>query len=357
MDPLLIVLLATVLLAGAYSWTRRARNVRRDPRLEAEVRDAAEVGDVAATRRTLAAIGWGPGSFRWNLWLGRAVLRDAEASADNTRLQEGGNLLLRAYGQAPSSSEGSTARTQIEDWLAPYGVRPASLKTRASPFGPGTIALLALLAAAFLVEVNYAGGGWASAIGVGGIDLNALAALGANANLLTIERGEYWRLFSSLLLHGGLLHVAFNSYALVVFGREAEARGGTGLLLLVFVLGGMAGSLASAFFGNPRALSVGASGAIFALLGFVSVFGAHGFAGRMAQLRRSLPNLLLVFIVNGILIPFVDNWAHGGGLLAGVILGLLLHKPGAASQLAVSALSLGALAWGALSGLRSAGLI
>ncbi|HWG84909.1 MAG TPA: rhomboid family intramembrane serine protease, partial [Deinococcales bacterium] len=317
-------LLVILVVAVVGVWLLSSGRARRDPALEADLASAAERGDPAAARSALRRLGWRPGGWRWNVWLGRALMREAELTGDAVRLQEGGDLLLRGLQAMPPNTEGERLRATAATWLAPYGVQAPAAR-RAATAGPGTVGVLLALLAYFAVEVYLNGPDLTRGLGVGGIDPYVTAILGSTGRVLSIEAGEYWRLLAAVLLHGGLMHLAFNSYALWIFGAEVESRAGWGLLLLVFVLGGLGGSLASSFLGDPRSTSVGASGAVFALLGFAAVFGAHGLQARYAQLQRALPTLLLIFVVNGLIIPNVDNWGHGGGLVTGVLLGLLLH--------------------------------
>ncbi|MGI5916313.1 MAG: rhomboid family intramembrane serine protease [Anaerolineae bacterium] len=148
-----------------------------------------------------------------------------------------------------------------------------------------------------------------------------LIRFGAKFNDL-IVRGEYWRLISANFLHIGLLHLLFNTYALYILGLEVEMRFGRGRFLALYMLCGLAGSTLS-FVGNP-ALSAGASGAIFGLMGAIIVhfvvyresFGPRG--------QRQLSSLLLVAGLNlmfGFTRPGIDNLGHIGGLVGGVVLG------------------------------------
>jgi membrane associated rhomboid family serine protease len=150
-------------------------------------------------------------------------------------------------------------------------------------------------------------------------------ALGAKIDAL-LQGGQLWRLFSALFFHAGLLHLALNLMALNFLGQVFEGVFGVGRFVLVFFVAGLGGSLASwAFSDNP---SVGASGAIFGVLGGVAVFGVRHRAALGGPLRRHfLVNPLLWIVLNvgaGFLIPRIDNAAHGGGLVTGVLLTALL---------------------------------
>ena len=148
-----------------------------------------------------------------------------------------------------------------------------------------------------------------------------LILFGAKYNPL-IAAGQVWRLLTSCFLHIGLVHLAFNSYALWVLGNDVERRFGYARFLALYLLAGVSGSVAS-FLANDS-LSAGASGAIFGLIGAITIyfivyrqqFGRWG--------RRRLVNLGGVIALNlffGLTNPSIDNLAHIGGLLAGALLG------------------------------------
>ena len=155
----------------------------------------------------------------------------------------------------------------------------------------------------------------------GSTDTEVLVRFGAKVNELVAD-GEVWRLLTAMFLHIGLMHLAFNSYALFIEGIEVERLYGRARFLVVYLLAGLWGSLFS--FALGKGISAGASGAIFGLFGaliayFVrhrDMFGAFG--------RQRLFSLLGVVGVNlflGFSNPGIDNLAHLGGLLSGAVLG------------------------------------
>jgi rhomboid protease GluP len=148
-------------------------------------------------------------------------------------------------------------------------------------------------------------------------------ALGAKVNQAIVD-GQIWRLVTSMFLHVDVLHIAFNSYALTVFGPQVERPYGRLRFLVMYLLSGLAGSALS-FLLSPRP-SVGASGAIFGLIG---VMGAYLFRyrDRLVAGRARLGNILSVVgynLIYGFIAVEVDNWAHIGGLLGGLALGWFL---------------------------------
>jgi rhomboid protease GluP len=142
-----------------------------------------------------------------------------------------------------------------------------------------------------------------------------------------VRDGEYYRLLTSMFLHFNLMHIIFNGYALYIIGRDVEALFGHVRFALIYFLGGLSGSLASFIF--TSAPSVGASGAIFAIFGAEMVYfyqnrELHGQAG-----RRHLNQLIILMVINlglGFLSTTdgsrfrIDNAAHIGGLVGGVVL-------------------------------------
>jgi rhomboid protease GluP len=156
---------------------------------------------------------------------------------------------------------------------------------------------------------------------------DVLLTFGAMRNQL-IAQGEYYRLLSSMFLHIGLVHLLFNSYALFILGQDVERLYGSGRFLLIYFLGGLGGSLASfVLSADPRGVSAGASGAIFALIGAsIAYFYLHRqtFGARGQAQLRSLLMLAGINLVFGFTIPGINNLAHMGGLLFGLALGWIL---------------------------------
>jgi rhomboid protease GluP len=155
---------------------------------------------------------------------------------------------------------------------------------------------------------------------------NALYLLGGKENQ-AIDAGQWWRLLTPMVLHGNLTHLLFNSWALYVLGTEAERVYGTLRFLAIYLLSGLAGSIASYVF-NPDVLSVGASGAIFGLLGALAAFAftARSFVGWEAS-KMQLGQMATLAVINlafGFVVPNIDNSAHIGGLIIGGISGLAL---------------------------------
>ncbi len=145
----------------------------------------------------------------------------------------------------------------------------------------------------------------------------------AQANFL-VEAGEWWRIFTAALLHGGLMHVLFNMYALYLFGPRLEQQVGSPAFAALYVATAGTGGMVSYIFGDTAQVSIGASGAIFGLLGawmFVAwkMRGTPGGRSMFNQLGVLLAiNLALPLFVGGI-----DWRAHLGGLAGGILIAWL----------------------------------
>ena len=149
-----------------------------------------------------------------------------------------------------------------------------------------------------------------------GYDL--LAVYGMKSNELIIA-GQYWRLFTAMFLHGSLLHLGFNLYALYILGRRVERFFGSFRFLGLFLIAGMMGNLFSFFF--TSAPSLGSSTAIFGLLGAEGVFIYQHRKLIGDQFKVAMRQIIQVAGINILigLSPGIDNWGHIGGLLGGVI--------------------------------------
>lgn len=156
------------------------------------------------------------------------------------------------------------------------------------------------------------------------IDIYTLIIMGAKVNSL-IDKGQVWRLITCAFLHGGLIHIFFNMYALKILGPEIEYVYGKVKYLVIYLLSAIAASIFSYIFG-PQSVSVGASGAIFGLFGAMLIFGIKH---RKQMGKAYMMNILQVIFVNviiGISSSNIDNAAHFGGLIVGALIALLLGE-------------------------------
>ncbi|MGO9573833.1 MAG: rhomboid family intramembrane serine protease [Terriglobales bacterium] len=155
-----------------------------------------------------------------------------------------------------------------------------------------------------------------------------LVRWGANFGPLTAS-GQWWRLLTCVFVHGGLLHIGFNMWCLWSLGRIAESVYGHWTFATVYLICGLAASLASVIW-NPVILSVGASGAIFGIAGaLIASFYLGEFSLPRAALSGTLRSVVVFVGYNlffGAVISHIDNAAHIGGLLMGLLLGALIAK-------------------------------
>jgi membrane associated rhomboid family serine protease len=200
--------------------------------------------------------------------------------------------------------------------LCPDDAR-STVRVRGLPGGERpvvTYALLGLNTVMLFVAALLSGSGF----GLLDPSARALCRLGALNAAAIAESGQWWRLLTVMVLHGGLLHWAFNSWALWAFGPTLENVLGRARFLALYVGAGLVGAGASFAF-NQTALGVGASGAIFGLLGALV---AYFFRRRQAGGSVPLQNLLLVLVLNLFIASrstSIDNLAHIGGFLAGLV--------------------------------------
>ncbi len=150
---------------------------------------------------------------------------------------------------------------------------------------------------------------------------NRLIAMGAKLNPAIID-GEWWRFITPMFLHAGLLHLGFNSYFLYIVGPQIEGAFGTLRFALVYFIAGLAGSLGSyALAGNPAIPSIGASGALFGILGAAIPFlllNRDVLPGTSRRLRSILQIIGLNLFIGFLPGLNIDNWGHIGGLLGGL---------------------------------------
>ena len=156
------------------------------------------------------------------------------------------------------------------------------------------------------------------------IDIYTLIQMGAKVNVL-INSGEIYRLLTSAFLHGGIIHIFFNMSALSIIGREVEAVYGNKRYIAIYIISALGGSVVSYLF-KPNSISVGASGAIFGLLGAMLIFGLKERDKIGKQYLKNILETIVLNVIIGITIPNIDNFAHLGGLIIGALTSLILFK-------------------------------
>ena len=133
-----------------------------------------------------------------------------------------------------------------------------------------------------------------------------------------IRLGEYYRLLTGIFLHADLFHLLFNCYALWIIGSQLESFMGKGKYLTIYLVSGIIGSLTSITFNSGA--SIGASGAVFGLLGSMLYFGYHYRVYLGSVIKSQIIPLILFNLVFGLIIQGVDNFAHIGGLIGGILI-------------------------------------
>jgi membrane associated rhomboid family serine protease len=239
------------------------------------------------------------------------------------------------------------ADARREDRQGP-GRQMARANLRATPV---TKLLLLAMGIGYLWELVVAGGPGSLFQGPGGgalIDAGALVPFSEGNTLQDatggLVGGQWWRLLSSIFLHAGLIHLALNAYVLWIFGLAIEREVGRWSMLGVFLATGIFAGSASFAFAQGFTISVGASGAIFGLVG---AFVAYNFARRnqmLAQARlRAAISMLLINLIIGFSISAIDWRAHLGGLVAGLAAGFAVdpsRPPGVRRLAAIGGLAL-----------------
>lgn len=137
-----------------------------------------------------------------------------------------------------------------------------------------------------------------------------------------VANGEWWRLITAIFMHGSLIHLGFNMLALWILGTQIESFIGSKKFLILYLMSALGGSLVSFYLSPSATFSIGASGAVFGLMGAFVVIGKKVNADVSQILVLLFINLVLGFTLSGI-----DWRAHLGGLITGVIMTKLLLSP------------------------------
>lgn len=171
---------------------------------------------------------------------------------------------------------------------------------------PATMAIIGTIVFVYLLQILVGG--------------EVVQALALSPSL--IDAGEWWRLLTPILVHGGALHLFLNMYILFIYGPNVEEAFGTVRFVAMFLIAGFMGSAFSYAF-PPDNASVGASGAIFGVVGILVVYlYRRRRTSFMAQYLRGMGFFIVANLVFGFIFPGIDNFAHIGGLVGGALLGL-----------------------------------
>lgn len=153
-------------------------------------------------------------------------------------------------------------------------------------------------------------------------DNRSLLLLGATGTMPIDVLHRWWSLISASYLHGSLLHLIFNLIALRQIGSLVIQEYGLARMFSIYTLGGVIGFLLSYLAGVP--LTIGASAAVCALIGAALYYGKSRGGNYGQQVYQQIGGWAISIFVFGLLVPGINNWAHGGGMAAGVLCGLLL---------------------------------
>lgn len=139
----------------------------------------------------------------------------------------------------------------------------------------------------------------------------------------SIRAGQYYRLLTGIFIHSGIFHILFNCYALYILGSQIESFFGKVKFTIIYLFSGLIGALFSMTFGGNYA-SVGASGAIFGLMGSLLYFGYYYRVYLGNVVKSQIIPLIVANLVIGFISPGIDNYAHIGGLLGGILITIAL---------------------------------
>ncbi|MFA6497871.1 MAG: rhomboid family intramembrane serine protease [Desulfurivibrionaceae bacterium] len=153
-------------------------------------------------------------------------------------------------------------------------------------------------------------------------DNRSLLLLGATGTMPIEALHRWWSLVSASYLHGSLLHLVFNLIALRQIGPLVIQEYGLARMFTIYTLGGIGGFLLSFLAGVP--FTIGASAAVCALIGAALYYGKSRGGSYGQQVYQQIGGWAMSIFVFGLLVPGINNWAHGGGMAAGALCGLLL---------------------------------
>jgi membrane associated rhomboid family serine protease len=190
-----------------------------------------------------------------------------------------------------------------------------------SPVPVYTYILVGSIAAVFISQMFFGDAAKSLFTSLVGDDRSAVAA--GFVKTYFLHNYEYWRILTGAAVHGGLIHVVMNCYAFLMFGRLCETLSNRAHTAIVFLLACVGGNLLSLYF-LPDTISVGASGGIVGLLGYITVYAFRRRKFISPEFRKSLLiNIGSLAVFGLILFNVVDNYGHIGGLITGLVYGLI----------------------------------
>lgn len=180
----------------------------------------------------------------------------------------------------------------------------------------------------------------------------SLILLGATGTIPVDEFGRFWSFLSANYLHGGILHIVFNLMAFRQVAPLVNQEYGPSRMFIIYTFGGIGGFIVSYMVGIP--LTIGASAAICALIGSLLYYGKSRGGAYGTMVYREVGGWVISLFLFGFIVPGINNWGHGGGIISGILLGMLLgynekrRETRLHRQLAIicGLATLGCLAWG-----------
>jgi len=206
---------------------------------------------------------------------------------------------------------------------------------------------------AFSILLGMGRGSAAGPLAILSPDQTSLILLGATGTIPIDGYGRFWTLLTANYLHGGILHLVFNLMALRQIAPWVNQEYGPSRMFTIYTLGGVFSYLISYLAGVP--FTIGASGAICGLIGALLYYGRSRGGVYGAMVFREVSGWVFGLVLFGFIMPGINNWAHGGGIVGGAILGLLLgyeerNKENAAHRLVAllcACATVGVLGWSA----------
>jgi rhomboid protease GluP len=150
----------------------------------------------------------------------------------------------------------------------------------------------------------------------------SLFLLGATGTYPVIDEHRFWTLISASFLHGGILHIGFNMMALYQLGPFVLREFGFHRFINLYIITGVCGFAASVLFGVP--FTIGASASICGLIGAIIYYGKSRGGSYGEAIYKEAMGWIVGLIFFGLIFSGINNWAHGGGLLSGILLAFLM---------------------------------
>ncbi|WP_125761030.1 rhomboid family intramembrane serine protease [Companilactobacillus hulinensis] len=168
----------------------------------------------------------------------------------------------------------------------------------------------------------------AETISGGSENVNTLVLFGAKTNNL-VQEGQWWRLITPMFVHIGVLHILMNGFTIYYVGQILEPMVGHVRFLVIYLISGVTGNLASFAFGSNNAISAGASTSLFgmfaAFLALAVIYKENRFLG---ELGKSFLGLIAINLLLDLTMSGIDIWGHLGGAVGGFLVGLAAGLPG-----------------------------